>query len=418
MASSPSSIETHPKKRSRESADIAEPSEKRRRVNKEKQRQFIEKLEQLKQSNKKTDEERNSLFIQLKTLIQEGDVALTATIKPSGWNILHLAVFFGRIDVLICVQQALLPELSEQYEKLLSAKTTKSGVTPVSMAQAPYKAPHREEMSVLLNKKLLPLLREKQLAVILKILVSDEKTIQRAALYEQLKQLIAEDVDTTVIEEGKGFTALHYAVDNFDIGLVQYILQYSSLEQCKALLSTKTKDGLTPISMAKDNNFADIFSLLVKKKDLLQIFAGLERFRKAKEKDKKALYEKIKHFIKNDGDPTSKDDRGRNFLHYAACFDDIELIRLVKEESKPEQYATLLRMESNQLKLTPYNTLLRRKNGQAHIEMLALLDPKAAQNIPPSSQQVGGAFTFFNPTFLDEGPVPAPVRPSLSPTKK
>jgi ankyrin repeat protein len=413
MASSPSFINTNTKKRSRDQSDSAESSEKRRRVGSEKQRQFIEILTQLKQSNKKTDEERDSLFIQLKILVQEGDVALTATIKPSGWNILHLAVFFGRIDVLICVQQALLPKSSDQYEKLLRAKTTNRQVTPISMAKEPYKAPHREEMSVLLNEKSLPLLREKQLAVILKILVSDEKTVQRAALYEQLKQLIIEGADLKVIEDSKGFTALHYAVDNYDIDLVRYVLQHSSLGQIETLLSTKTKNDLTPISIAEEFNYETIFLVLVRKKDLIQIFAGLKLLGTATEKDKQALYEKITQFIEQGGDPVSKDDRGLTFLHYAACFKDIGLVRLIKEHSTLEQYAILLHTKSRNLKKTPHETLrlqYEKQKGPANSEMLELLDPKAAQNMPPSSQQVGGAFSFFNnPTFLDEGP--APVRP-------
>ena len=268
----------------------------------ERQSQLTKILSQLKRFKGKP-EEREPLFTQLKQFIQEGVLNLTL-VESSGWNILHGTIFFYRVDVLICIQQYLLPELLGQYEKLLCTKTKKTQATPISMMEARHEALYYEEMSSLLNEKSLPGLKEKHLDVILKILVSHEEKLQDASLYEQLqcaslyeqlKQLVAEGVDPTMTEDTKGFTILHYAVDSYDMDLIKYISQHISLKQCQELLSAKTKDvNLTPISMAEKYNYENIRLLLEKKKDLIEIFTELKRLREMKKADRQLLYNKIK----------------------------------------------------------------------------------------------------------------------------
>ncbi len=363
---------------------------------------FIEALTALKRSMKKSEEEREKLFAELKDIIQQGILNLTLT-EPGDWNVIHITIFFNRIDLLICIQQYLLPELLEQYDKLLCAKTRNTQSTPISMMEARYNATYYKEMSSLLNEKSLQILKEKQLIVILNMLVSHERKLQCASLCEPLKLLVAEGVDPTKTEEANDFTILHYAVDSFDKDLVEYILQHISLKQCQELLSAKTKDlSLTPMSMANTYNYANIFLLLKEKKDLIEIFSGLRNLKKISEteKDRALLDKKIEQFIINGGDPTLTDDRGLNFLHYAACFDDIKLISLIKKNVTPQQYKELLCTKSRKLKETPYEVVQNHKKKSPEREsMLKLLNPEPNQNISQSLEPLGGQSAFFRPTM-------------------
>jgi ankyrin repeat protein len=413
MSASSSNIKEQSRKRAREGID-ENYTEKRRRYDEiegakltrqleEKQKQFIDILSQLKLFRKKEVQKHEPFFKQLKELVKEGIINLTLT-EPTGWTIVHIAIAFGRVDLLIAIQQYFLPDHLEQYKKLLCAETNKSKTKPADMKQAPY----YEENISLLNEEQIPLLKKKQLAVILKMLVAHKEEPQRDTLYEQLQQLIAEGVDSTVTEPTRGLTILHHAVYKKKTALVKHILLCATLEQCKILLSAETNNSKSTVfSIAEYYKDEEILSLLREKQieifkaESAAIFKELKKLKRIKDKD--LLYGKIEEFIKESENPLVVNDNGLNFLHYAAYFEDVNLVSIVKKGATPSQYQTLLHGKSKNEHLTPYGILKRQESENK--EMLDLLNPEAAHN----ASQSGGQFTFFNPTLLEDESVPLPV---------
>ena len=362
--------------------------------------EFIEILSQLKNSSK-SHEECEELFMQLNLCIEEEDIDLTLT-ESGGWNVLHIAAFRGRVDLLIRIQQQLLPKKLEQYKRLLGAKTNRRKVEPIAIK----KAPHRREIALLLSEESLPSLKEKQFTVMLRMRLAHGQEPQCATFYEQLKQLIAEGVDPTVTQNIIGVTILHAAVYIGDIELVTHILQHASLKQCAILLNAKTKKEQTATSIAENKNYREIGCLLKEREELIAIFKDLNILQKIE--NKQPLYERIKQFIKNGGDPTVTDDRGLNFLHYVASFPDITLGLLIKDNANPEHYRELLSAQSQKQKLTPYGIVLKYKKKSSEYEnLLKLLNPKENQNVAQPSQQSYGQVPFFSsPTLLSDGDKP------------
>jgi hypothetical protein len=380
--------------------DVAELTKQLR----ERQSQFIDILSRLKHSPEKDVQGREPFFEQLKELVKKGVLNLTLT-EPTGWNIAHISMGFGRPDILICIQQYLLPGNLEQYKTLLRAETNRSKAKPADMEEAPY---YKQNIS-LLNEEDLPLLKKKQLVVILEMLIAEKEASQFGTLYEHARWLIAEGVDSTVTEPTRGWTILHHAVYKNYRGLVGHILGYASLGQSKILLRAKTKKTKSTVfSIANSYGYKEIISLLEKKQDEIfkeesaAIFIELAKLERIK--DKELLYKRIKEFIKDGGDPMVTSDNGWGFLHYAVNFNDIVLARRIKESITPAQYEVLLCAETKELKVTPYQMAVNRnEKGIKNEGLLQLLKPQIDKDISQPLEQFNGKFTFFKSAMsLDE----------------
>lgn len=243
------------------------------------------------------------------------------------------------------------------------------------------------------------------------MLVSHKEELQCVTLYEQLKKLIAEGADSTLTEDTRGLTVLHFAVYKRKVELVKHIFQHASLKQCEILLNAKkNKTQSTAASIAEYNKNKEIICLLKEKEgqiskskeELTWIFKDLKMLKKKTETDKQFVYERIKQFIKDGWGSTVTDDRGLTFLHYAAVFQDIILGHLIKDNAEPEEYRALLSVQSQKQQLTPYDIVFNSEQKNSEYEnLLKLLKPEENQNVSqPSSQPSYGQVTFFSPTRL------------------